>query len=109
MIRLSGLKPFEDIDIIFTGLRPGEKLFEELLLAEEGITSTSFNKIYIAAPQVISFMELRNRLNILGEKIKLCTNNDVRVLLHDLVPAYSLIKNGNGSDYAVPQTAASKD
>ena len=97
LIRLSGLKPYEDIDIVFTGLRPGEKLFEELLLADEGITHTSYKKIYIAAPQNINFTELRKSLNILGEKIKVCTNNDVGVLLHDLVPAYKLSKNGNGS------------
>lgn len=95
LIRLSGLKPYEDIDIVFTGLRPGEKLFEELLLADEGITRTSYNKIYIAAPQNINFIELKNRLVILGEKIKECTNDDVRVLLHDLVPTYRLSKNGN--------------
>ena len=40
MIRLSGFRPYEDIDISFTGLRPGEKLFEELLLSGEGIQPT---------------------------------------------------------------------
>jgi FlaA1/EpsC-like NDP-sugar epimerase len=49
MIRLSGLVPYEDIDIVFTGLRPGEKLFEELLVAGEGIMPTTHDKIRIAA------------------------------------------------------------
>jgi len=50
MIRLSGLEPDIDIKIEFTGLRPGEKLFEEMLLNEEGITATKYRKIHIAKP-----------------------------------------------------------
>lgn len=48
MIKLSGLTPGEDIDIVYTGIRPGEKLFEELLTAEEGTDSTKHDKIYKA-------------------------------------------------------------
>ncbi len=50
LIRLSGFKPYEDIKIEYTGLRPGEKLYEELLLNEEGITKTDNKKIYIGRP-----------------------------------------------------------
>jgi FlaA1/EpsC-like NDP-sugar epimerase len=49
LIRLSGLTPYEDIDIVFTGLCPGEKLFEELLIDGEGIMPTTHDKIRIAA------------------------------------------------------------
>jgi len=48
LIRLSGLEPHKDIPIIFTGIRPGEKLFEELLTAEEGVESTTHPKIFKA-------------------------------------------------------------
>jgi FlaA1/EpsC-like NDP-sugar epimerase len=48
LIRLHGLNPYVDIDIVFTGLRPGEKLFEELLTAEEGTVATKHEKIFIA-------------------------------------------------------------
>ena len=48
LIKLSGFTPHEDIDIIYTGLRPGEKLFEELLTAEEGTIPSPHEKIYIA-------------------------------------------------------------
>lgn len=48
LIRIHGLRPYEDIDIAFTGIRPGEKLFEEILTAEEGTKATCSNKIYIA-------------------------------------------------------------
>lgn len=50
MIRLAGLEPERDIPIVFTGLRPGEKLFEELLLSEEGTNRTEHEKIFVAAP-----------------------------------------------------------
>ncbi len=50
LIRLSGFEPYEDINIEFTGLRAGEKLFEELLLAEEGILETKHEKIFVGKP-----------------------------------------------------------
>jgi len=48
LIKLSGFTPYEDIDIVYTGLRPGEKLFEELLMAEEGTVESPHEKIFIA-------------------------------------------------------------
>ncbi|HLP57862.1 MAG TPA: polysaccharide biosynthesis protein, partial [Candidatus Deferrimicrobium sp.] len=48
LIRLNNMEPYRDIDIVFSGLRPGEKLFEELLTAEEGTDATTHTKIYIA-------------------------------------------------------------
>ena len=50
LIKLSGLKPGEDIDIVFTGLRPGEKMYEELLMDEEGLTKTANRMIFIGKP-----------------------------------------------------------
>ena len=50
MIRLAGLEPGKDIQVTFTGLRPGEKLFEELLLSGEGTQRTGHEKIFVAAP-----------------------------------------------------------
>ena len=48
LIKLNGLTPYQDVEIVFTGLRPGEKLFEELLTAEEGVVSSRHSKIFIA-------------------------------------------------------------
>ncbi len=60
MIRLSGLTFGEDIDIIYTGLRPGEKLKEELLIAEEGAQATRYEKIFVAPPLEYDFERLDN-------------------------------------------------
>ena len=53
LIRLSGLRPYKDIDIVFSGLRPGEKLYEELLLAGEDIQETAHDKIFVAKSRPI--------------------------------------------------------
>lgn len=58
MIRLSGLVPGEDVEIEFTGLRPGEKLKEQLLIAEEGAQMTRYEKIFVAPPLQYDFARL---------------------------------------------------
>jgi len=50
LIKLSGFEPYTDIDIKITGMRPGEKLFEELLTAEEGVNATTHKRIFVAKP-----------------------------------------------------------
>ena len=69
VITLSGFKPYEDIKIEFTGLRPGEKLYEELLMAEEGLEKTKNELIFIAHPLPTSNGELIQQLNKLKEEI----------------------------------------
>ena len=59
MIRLSGFEPDVDIPIVYTGLRPGEKLYEELLLQEEGMERTQNEMIYIGHPLAFDESELR--------------------------------------------------
>jgi len=86
LIRLSGFEPGKDIKIKFIGLRPGEKLFEELLLDEEGITSTSNAKIFIAKPIDIPFEELQSKLRILEEGIE--NDSDMLDLMKDIIPTY---------------------
>ncbi len=62
LIKLSGFTPGEDIDIKVTGMRPGEKLYEELLTADEGVNSTSHQRIFVAKPQEINTREIEAAL-----------------------------------------------
>lgn len=89
LIRLSGLKPFEDIDIQFTGLRPGEKLYEELLMSEEGLQETENKLIHIGKP--IEFDE-EKFLEELEELQKLANedSDQIREKVQELVPTYSI-------------------
>jgi FlaA1/EpsC-like NDP-sugar epimerase len=77
LIKLSGFEPDEDIKIKFTGLRPGEKLYEELLMAEEGLTDTSHKKIFIGKPIDIDKKMIKENLEILQKIVK---NEDVELI-----------------------------
>ncbi len=66
LIKLSGYKPDEDIKIVYTGLRPGEKLYEEKLMAEEGLTKTENNLIHIAHPIEFDLEDFLHRLEVLA-------------------------------------------
>lgn len=88
MIRLSGLEPFRDIDIVETGLRPGEKLYEELLVKSETLHKTDNDLVFIEKDEAISMEDLEQRLQLLREA--LATNDDekVRVAMRKAVPTY---------------------
>lgn len=88
LIRLSGLEPDKDIKIEFTGLRPGEKLYEELLMDEEGIKTTSHKKIFIGKPMDIDYEELKNHIVELYKNIE---TDDEAVFdgVEALVPTYN--------------------
>ena len=65
LIKLSGFEPNKDIKIKITGLRPGEKLYEELLMSEEGLTNTKHEKIFIGKPTFTDIDELKKKLKSL--------------------------------------------
>ena len=87
LIRLSGYRVDEDIKIEFTGLRPGEKLYEELLMAEEGMKETANKLIYIGKPIEIDEMRFFAQLKELKEASK-NENCDIRPLVKEIVPTY---------------------
>ena len=97
MIRLSGLVPNQDIEIKITGLRPGEKLYEELLLEEEGLKNTKDRKIYIAKPLDIGYAELKNKLQELSRVINEEDEWSVKEVLHNMVPTYHIDYSGKVS------------
>lgn len=88
LIRLMGMEPYEDIKIEFTGLRPGEKLFEELLMSEEGLKKTENDKIFIGKQIEIDTLKFIKQLELLE---RTAANNDERETvkqLHDIVPTF---------------------
>ena len=89
LIRLSGLVPNEDIKIEITGLRPGEKLYEELLMNEEGLQKTEHNKIFIAEPSDITVDEIEEKLKKFDSLIKENKQlEDIKKTLKETVPTY---------------------
>ena len=90
MITLSGFKPYEDIDITFTGLRPGEKLYEELLMDEEGLTKTDNELIFIAHPVVTPMEELLEHISRFEEILKLeVSREEIYESIKKAVPTFS--------------------
>lgn len=89
LISLSGMTPYDDIDIVFTGLRPGEKLFEELLIEGEGVMPTVHNKIKVLESLQVHFETLEGKINELDRAAG--TNNLTELMgsLKDIVPEFS--------------------
>lgn len=91
LIRLSGFEPNVDMPIVITGLRPGEKLYEELLLSEEGVYSTSHNKIFIGKPIFTDYKLLLRSLKDADNIIKSGTEEDLRNHIKNIVPNYIMV------------------
>ncbi|MEG2924192.1 MAG: nucleoside-diphosphate sugar epimerase/dehydratase [Oscillospiraceae bacterium] len=88
LIKLSGFIPYRDIEIKFTGLRPGEKLFEELLMDEEGIQQTENKKIYIGAPLKLNKITFFDHLTALKEIAYSNNSENLVQALIDMVPTF---------------------
>ncbi len=87
LIKLSGYKPGEDIEIKFTGLRPGEKMYEELLMNEEGLKETANKMIFIGKPIEFDEEEFRRQLDILEQEAA-NEDSDIRKEVMKIVPTY---------------------
>ncbi|GAB5521798.1 MAG: nucleoside-diphosphate sugar epimerase/dehydratase [Rhodothermales bacterium] len=87
LISLSGLEPGEDIEITISGMRPGEKLYEELLTAEEGTTTSSHEKIFVARKNGLDRYELSKALEKLVEASHQQNSLEIRRLLAALIPS----------------------
>ncbi|MBE6770164.1 MAG: polysaccharide biosynthesis protein [Ruminococcaceae bacterium] len=92
MISLSGYVPDVDIKITITGLRPGEKLYEELLMNEEGLQKTAHSKIFVGQSIAITLDELNEKLETL--KAALDTDNaNIKKVFEQVVPTYHITEN----------------
>ena len=92
LIKLSGYEPDIDIKIEYTGLRPGEKLYEELLMKEEGLQDTPNKLIHIGKPIELDEDSLFDRLDHLKDEAYKETN-DIRTLIKEIVPTYQPKEN----------------
>ncbi len=91
LIRLSGYVPDEDIKIEYTGLRPGEKLYEELLMDEEGMTETENELIFIGKPIEMDDEDFRKKLQLLDEASRM-ESDKIKEIVSEIVPTYQYKK-----------------
>jgi len=98
LIRLSGKKPGEDIEIVYTGLRPGEKLYEELFHESEQLAGTTHPKILLANSRSVDFAQLEQLLDKLALACGADDKRQIYGLLSELVPEHqsSLSNDASG-------------
>jgi FlaA1/EpsC-like NDP-sugar epimerase len=88
MITLSGMRVDRDIEIKFTGLRPGEKLYEELLNTDENTLPTHHPKILIAKLNVPSYTYMDTQMNLIQDVLVLGDNNELVSKIKEVIPEY---------------------
>ncbi len=88
MIKISGFEPNKDIPIVFTGIRPGEKLFEEILTIEEGVVATKNKKIFITKLSKVNEEKLNPGLKKLNTVIQIGNQKEIRDILRKIIPSY---------------------
>lgn len=88
LIRLSGFEPEKDIEIVFTGIRPGEKLYEELLTAEEGTSATSHKRIFVAKPNNLNGELIEELINNINNSYFPLNMSETEDLLRKFIPQF---------------------
>ncbi|MBC7795615.1 MAG: polysaccharide biosynthesis protein [Pyrinomonadaceae bacterium] len=101
LIRLSGLTPYEDIDIVFTGIRAGEKLFEELEITGESLLKTHHPKIFIGKIQSYSNNQVEQMLSNFQGATESSDENEIRRLFNEVLPEANISVRSVQSVYSV--------
>ena len=88
LVRMAGLTPYVDVDIIETGLRPGEKLYEELLMNSDTLTATKYNKIFVEQQEVITSETMGANLNRLRQALDTESPAEIIAVMRQIVPTF---------------------
>lgn len=111
LIRLSGYTPYRDIDIVETGLRPGEKLYEELLIASRDIEKTENDQIFIERQPLVTPEELQAKLAVLAAALEKNDPSVIRDALHQVVPTFhepEELNQEQGKEVKLPDQSRAK-
>lgn len=106
LIRLSGYTPYRDINIVETGLRPGEKLYEELLIASRDIEKTENDQIFVERQPAVTAEELEGKLAILAAALEKNDPTVIRDALHQVVPTFhepEELNRKQGKEFRIPE------
>lgn len=101
MIQLYSDPTLPPVEIVYTGLRPGEKLYEELLRTEENSTATSRERIFVARPEQVEWSQVEDMLNKLTRCLD--THGDMKQCMHDLLPSFYEPEAINGDKGNLPE------
>lgn len=103
LVRMAGLTPYVDVDIIETGLRPGEKLYEELLMNSDRLTATKYEKIFVEEQECISCEEMSRNLERLRQVLETESAAEIVRVMREIVPSFKTPEEVN-SQVGVEET-----
>jgi FlaA1/EpsC-like NDP-sugar epimerase len=103
MIRLSGLEPYEDVDIKFTGIRNGEKLFEELEITGENLLKTGHPKIFIGKISTYADEEVGDILSNFEQAVRSADEAQIRALFNHFLPEATITEKKKPAETSPPE------
>ncbi|MDR4497032.1 MAG: polysaccharide biosynthesis protein [Candidatus Scalindua sp.] len=105
LIRLSGFIPHDEIKMKFTGMRPGEKLYEELFDESEKVISTIHDKFWLAVPETPSIVEFKNQIAELERIVRNNAVDEVAAAIKDIVPSFKNDRDKEMDQVSIRETA----